>query len=461
MCVGKRRVSRDARYDCDQSGKRGGSAIALRTHALLIPALTCFVCAAQTSTGPLNANGTLTLRQAEQVALKNHPRIGSASLSAQAAGDIVKQARSAYFPVAAGNVTSTLANDGTTLSAGALQTSSLSTRFAAGVSLTQLISDFGRTQDLVRSAKLRYQAAEDNLINQRAQILLVVRYAYFGVLGSDSVLRAARATLESRQLTLRQVTKLAESSLRSTLDFTFAQVLVSEAELAVAQAENAAQSSRANLAAAMGYETVDNFTLQDRDLPCTATDPLPSLISQALRDRPDLNLLRARHDADDQFANAEGKLDAPTITVLAAGGVVPEHDHTIPHDNYEALGVNVNVPIFNGGLFSSRKAEARARAQASGKDVQDLSIQISRDVRTAWLDTNTAFRRLDVTNQLVEQARRAVHLAEARYTAGLGSIVELNQAQVTEISAEIDAASAKYEYLGRRSALDFAVGALH
>jgi outer membrane protein len=174
-----------------------------------------------------------------------------------------------------------------------------------------------------------------------------------------------------------------------------------------------------------------------------------------------LNLLRAKRDANYQFAKAEDKLNAPTVSLLAAGGVVPEHDHTIPHDNYEALGVNVNIPIFNGGLFAGRKAEAKARAQASDKDVQDLSIEISRDVRTAWLDANTAFRRLSVTSQLVDQARKAVHLAEARYNAGLGSIVELNQAQVSEISAEIDAASAKYEYLGRRTALDFAVGALH
>ena len=87
-------------------------------------------------------------------------------------------------------------------------------------------------------------------------------------------------------------------------------------------------------------------------------------------------------------------------------------------------------------------------------------VQIGRDVRTAWYNANNAFRRLSVTSQLVEQARKAVHLSQARYDAGLGSIVELNQAQTSQISAEINAAAAKYDYLSRRTELEFTTGAL-
>ena len=156
------------------------------------------------------------------------------------------------------------------LAAGLLQTSSLNTRFASGVSILQLVTDFGRTGSLVNAAKFRYQAAGDNVLNARAQILLAVRRAYFGVLGSESVQRAAAATLSSRQLTLRQVSALAQSSLRSTLDVTFAEVTVSEAQLAVDQAENNAQASRAALAAALGIESVQNVTLEDPTETCSA-----------------------------------------------------------------------------------------------------------------------------------------------------------------------------------------------
>jgi outer membrane protein len=312
----------------------------------------------------------------------------------------------------------------------------------------------------VNAAKFRYQAANDSVLNTRAQILLAVRNAYFEVLGSDSVLRAAQATLQNRQLTLRQISALAQSDLRSSLDVTFTQVLVSEAQLARDQADTDAQSARANLAAAMGSESVQNFTLQDQAAPAAPNPDVQSLVTAALNARPDLSVLEHSRDADYQIERAEKKLNYPTVSLLAAGGVVPEHDHTIPHDNYEAAGININIPVFNGGLFAARRAEALRNAQAADKDVQDLSIQIAREVRTAWFRADNAYRRLSVTSQLVEQSRRAVHLAQARYDAGLGSIVELNQAQTSEISAEIDAAGAKYDYLSRRTELDFTIGAL-
>jgi outer membrane protein len=381
-------------------------------------------------------------------------------LSADAENRVVSEARSAYYPTAAANITSTAANDASTLAVGAVQTSSLNTRFASGVNLVQLVTDFGRTKSLVNVARLRYRAASDNVINVRAQILLQVRHAYFDVLGSEAVLRAARATLQNRQVTLRQVNALAQSSLRSTLDVTFAQVLVSEAQLAVDQAEDDAQASQAVLAAALGSEAGQTFVLDDEPVPGALEPDLNSLVADALRDRPDLNILQHNRDAAYQFAQAEKKLSYPTVSLLAVGGAIPEHDHTIAKNNYEAAGVNINIPIFNGGLFASRHAEALARAQAADKDIQDLSVQISKDVRIAWFNANNAYRRLAVTSQLVDQARRAMHLAQARYDAGLGSIVELNQAQTSEISAEINAANAKYEYLSRRTELDFEIGAL-
>ncbi len=87
-------------------------------------------------------------------------------------------------------------------------------------------------------------------------------------------------------------------------------------------------------------------------------------------------------------------------------------------------------------------------------------MRIARDVRIAWFETNNAYQRLDVTSRLVQQTRRALRLAQARYENGLGSIVELNEAQLSETSAEITAAGAKYEYLSRRAALDYSTGAI-
>jgi outer membrane protein len=87
-------------------------------------------------------------------------------------------------------------------------------------------------------------------------------------------------------------------------------------------------------------------------------------------------------------------------------------------------------------------------------------VGVARDVRVAWLNANDAFERLDVMDRLVAEAKEALRLAQARYDASLGSIVELSQAQLNQTTAEIGAAAARYTYLSRRAALDYAMGAL-
>lgn len=400
----------------------------------------------------------LTLEQAEEIALKNHPLIGSATYLAQAAGQVVAETKSQYFPVVVSNTTGALANTGTVLSAGALTTSSLSNRLASGITIVQLVTDFGRTNSLTRAARLRVEAQNQNIISVRAQTILAVRSAYYGVLASDAVLKVANAALASRQLLLRQITALSQSALRSTLDVSFAQVLVSQAQLAVYEAENNSDKARADLASTMGLLQSQHFNVVEQNLPSALGSELQPFITEALARRPDLLARERDRDAADQFAQAEKRLSDPTLNFAAAAGAIPAGDHTLPHDNYEAAGLILSIPIFNGGLFAARREEALARANAAGKDVQNYSLQVTREVQSAWYDANTAFRRLDVTTRLVGETTESVRLAQARYDAGLGGIVELNQAELTLIQAQIDEAGAKYDYLNRRTMLDYSIG---
>jgi outer membrane protein len=401
----------------------------------------------------------LTLAEAEDAAIRNHPRLSSASLSADAARSVIAEARSSLFPTLTSNFTSVAAEHSSTLAVGAVQTSSLYSRVAAGVGISQLITDFGRTLSLVDSARLRAAAADKNVAATRAGIHLNVDQAYYQALGANSVLRVAQAVVDNRRLTLRQVQALAQSSLKSTLDVSFAEVAVSDAELALVRAENDFQAASAHLSSAMGFQRSESFELVDEPLPSALGSDPELYVSDALHQRPDLAALQLARDAAGRFADAEGALNRPTISAVGVAGALPETDPRLKQ-TYSAAGINVSVPILNGHLFSARHTEAELRAQAVGKDVADLTIQISDQVRTAWLEANTAFRRLDVTARLVAEAEQALRLARTRYDIGLGSIVELNQAQLSELSARIAAASAKYEYLSRRAALEFVTGAI-
>ena len=401
----------------------------------------------------------LTLAQAKEYALRNNPRIHSADSTTEAAGSVVKEVRSARLPTVTGIATGVEAQKSTILAAGTLQTSSLYSRFASGIALNQPITDFGRTSSLTQSADLRRQAQGNTGQAVREQILLQVEQAYFQALGGNAALRAAQAAVNNRDITLRQIRALQQSAMRSTLDVSFAEVALSQAQLDVYQTENIAAEAQANLAAALGLDHADTFTLCDVAMP-TALEATPDpRIQTALQLRPDLRALSLTRDAAHSFADAEARLKMPTVSLMGAAGAIPAGDPRLP-ESYSAAGVNVNIPILNGGLFSARRAEAEQRAAAADSDVRALAVQISREVRVAWLEANTAARRLDVTARLLAQSNEALRLARTRYDAGLGSIVELSQAQLNQTSAEIQNATARYDYLSSRAALDYATGEL-
>jgi len=401
----------------------------------------------------------LSLAEAQQTALRNHPQIASATFEAQASGFAIREARSAYYPTLAGNITGVGTEHGSVLSAGAVTTSSIYSRGATGIVANQLVTDFGRTGSLVETAKLRSAARNENVIDTRAQALVEVQQAYYQALAAQAIRKVAQATLDLRRLTLRQVTALADSALRSKLDVSFAEVTVSQAQLDLIHAENDARASHARLSAAMGYERDQSFTLADEALPSPLSQDVDGLIAAAMHDRPDLGTVRLNRDSLHSYAEAEKKLRNPTVNAAAVAGVAPVRDERLP-ESYSAAGINVNIPVLNGGLFKARREEAESHASAADKDVQALAVRIARDVEVAWLDANDAYQRLDVTARMVAEANEALRLAQARYENALGSIVELNQAQVNQTAAEIAAASAKYEYLSRRADLNYAIGAL-
>jgi outer membrane protein len=411
---------------------------------------------------PAPAMGSeLSLAQAEAMAVTNQPRILAARLRAQAAAQRVRQAHAGLLPNANFNATGVrVADTDTATAAGALTTSSLSDRFAYGANIVQLVTDFGRTSALIASSRASEQAQQDEATLTIADIRLGVREAYFEVLGAEAVLRAAREAEQNRELISRQVGALAQSQLRSTLDVNFAGVLESQAELAVVRAQSTVEQQRAHLATAMGLDNPVTATLSDVALP-TQLPPDPSaLLPEADTQRADLNAAQNRARSASEYAKAEKRLSYPTLNALGAAGAIPFHDHTL-HDNYAAAGFNLQVPVFNGGLFAARRNEAALEATARTRDAQAVRLEVNEQVRDDWYKANEAFRSLDVSARLVVQSREALRLAQARYDAGLGSIVELNEAQLNETSAEIQSADAIYTYLARRTELDYATGLLN
>ncbi|MBI3401305.1 MAG: TolC family protein [Acidobacteria bacterium] len=402
---------------------------------------------------------TLTLKQAEEAALQHHPQIQQQQASAKAAAEVVREAKSSYYPTVFGSVTGAEAQNASRIAAGGLNNPVIYDRFATGVTVGQLITDFGRTHALADSASLSAQAQDSTVTSRRADVLVRVDRAYFNVLRAQAVQRVAHDTVSTRQVVVDQVTALAASNLKSGLDVSFANVNLSEARLLLVQAQNDLKSADADLAAAMGSATDQEYSLAEEPQPPPPPQDEAALIAAAMRDRPEVAAARFSSEAVARFADAEGGLSLPSISAVGVFGAIPYRQDTL-NDRYAAVGVNLNVPVFNGSLYPARHAEAMFRAEAERQRLLDIQNQISRDVRVAWLDARSTFERLALTDQLLEQATQALDLAQARYNLGLSSIVELTQGQLSKTQAEIAQASARFEYQTRTAVLKYQTGAL-
>jgi outer membrane protein len=399
-----------------------------------------------TSSVAPGASTTLSLKQAEALALRNNPQISVARLTSLAAQQVTREVRSNLWPTAAVTLTGVDSQENSRVTAGGLNNPIIYPRAAAGVAVNQLITDFGRTKNLVESANFSAKAESENAAATKEQILLAVDQAFYSALQAHAVVTVAQQTVNARQSVSDQVQALFSSKLRSKLDLSFANVNLEQAKLLVLDAQNSENASLATLSSILGYSDAQNYQLvEDPTEMAAPPGNADDLIRDALSLRPEILALHFQVEADQKFQTAERDLSLPTIQAQGVVGDTPVRD-PILSNWYGAVGVNIGIPVFNGFLYSARSREARLRTQAEKERLADLRNRISRDVRTSWLNANTAYHRLNVTEELFKQASTALDLAQTRYSLGLSSIVELSQAQLQQTQAQIGNAQADFDY---------------
>jgi outer membrane protein len=382
------------------------------------------------------------------MAIAHNPNISVARLLALAQAQVTREVRSGELPTATGSLTAVGAHENSRITAGLINNPSIYDRAAGGLTVTQLITDFGRTHNLVRSAQSNAKAQLEDERATELDITLTVDQAFYQALTSQAVLKVAEGTVNQRLATADQVGALAKQKLRSSLDLSFANVQLSQAKLLLLDAQNSAADAMASLNTVLGSEQDVQYALVDETT--ASPDPAPqdaeALLQTALSARPDLAALNDNYTAARQFSTAERELWMPTVSALAAAGATPVRADQIQSSWYGAAGANINIPVFNGFLFNARAQEAKLRANAAGEQVRNLRDVIARDLRTAVLNAQNAFQRIGVTQEMLNESNMALDLSQARYKIGLSGIVELTQAQLAQTQAQIAYTNGRYSY---------------
>jgi len=424
----------------------------------------------------------LDLQTAESLALRHAPAIAREYFRTQAAKEVVKQVRAGLFPQVMGSVAAVGTGDdissvfggspitnvnpvsrpvSTRIGAiGGLNDPTVLSRESNGINATQLITDFGRTANLVAASNFSALSQAQQIDLVRDQVLLLVDEAYFHALEAQALSQVAKETVSTRQVILDQISALAQAQLRSDLDASFARVNLEQANLLLLDAETRLQSAFADLSAALGHQQPHKFVLAEASIPDVRDQTLSGLLSQAFETRPDLIALRDDINAASKTATAEQRARLPKVNLLGSVGRTPMGDPEV-RETYAAAGFDVELPLMTGGRLSARAREMQLRVEVARKALQDLEDEVTREVNIGWLTAAQSKNRIPVTESLLNAASQAFDLAKSRYERGAASFVELSQADLARTQAALDEATARYEYEISKAVLQFDVGSLH
>ena len=418
-----------------------------------------FAGAATAAPSPLAA--TLTLAQAQDIALRNHPLIHSAASALDAAEAAIRIARAPLYPQIALTATQTIANNGSRIaSVDGLTDPTVIERGSAGIVASQLVSDFGKTASEEAASRSEAEAARSQARLTQAQIILNVTQAYYAALDTAGLAEVARETLSQRRILLDQVAALARSKLKSSLDVSIAGGDLDEARQFLNDATAQHENALAALSEALGDPDFHAYApLPPASVPRVSGD-LDQYIDAAVASNPALRERAAQEEAARSRAEAAQRAFYPEIRALAYAGGTPETGAgaKLP-STYAVGGVVLRVPLYSGGALSAAVRRADAEADAEGYRLEEQRNRLRRDVHAAFDDLRSSYDNIAVTRSILDNAERALRLTRASYQIGASSIVDLSAAQLRRTQAAIANTDATYHYLLRRAAFDYLLGA--
>ncbi len=328
----------------------------------------------------------------------------------------------------------------------------------AGVTATQLIYDFGRTRSLRDAARATGESAAQGERTAMLQLDANVRFAYFVAGAQKALLAVARETLANQTKHLEQIQAFVEVGTRPEIDLAQVRTDVANSRLAVLRAETGYAKGKAQIQRAIGDGGGPDFDVTDDLLgPLDAEDaPLPILVAEAEKARPELAALAAQLRAQEATIRAAEGEYGPS---LSAGMGLNESGHKLDALAWNwSAGLTLSWSIFQGGVTKARIREARASLEGQKAQLAVLVKEITLDLATARIAVQGARDALALADEVVVQAKERLRLAEGRYAAGAGNIIELGDAQIVVRNAEVERAQSDYDLATARAQLLLALG---
>lgn len=379
-----------------------------------------------------------TLAECVAMAIAQHPSLRVAAADVEAGRQRVRQARSTYLP----QVDASFGASRQKSTVGGESASTVNF-YNSGLSFTQILFDFGQVLDAIQSARATEASLRAQETTQRETVVLRVKEAYLNVLAARRLLDVANETVRQNRQHLELAQSRFEVGLAAKFDVTQAQVQLANAELNQLTANHAVSIARETLRNALGLSAPLDFELVDTlDLHEVTVEETEALAT-AYERRPELQSIRAQEQAADAEIAGLEKRYLPNVT---GNGAYRWAGNDYPLEDNWTIGASVNLSLFSGGMTTAQIGERNARLAGLRATEEGLRQDIALEVRQATLKLQQAAASIRVAEKALHQARENLELAEGRYAAGVGNMIELTDAQASHTTAEANHVRSLYSY---------------
>ena len=330
--------------------------------------------------------------------------------------------------------------------------------FTVGGTVTQLIWDWGTTYNRTRSADRLVDSfvALEKVASQG--VVVDVRRSYFTARAQKALVGVARESLSNVEKHLVQIEGFVNVGTRPEIDLAQARTDVASNRLLLINAENAYSVARAQLGRAIGLPDEGEFDVADDELPPVEGEELPteSLVTRAIAGRPELVSFEKQRQSYELLAKGFRGNYGPSLSASASASETGTDIADL--GPAWSVGLNLTWPLFQGGLTHGQVREAEANADVVRAQADSEKVQIRVDVQQAQLGIRAAKASQTAAGEVLFNSRERLRLAEGRYASGVGSVIELGDAQLAVTQAAAQVVQAQFQLSSARADLLAALG---
>jgi outer membrane protein len=405
------------------------------------------------ATAPAQSGGTtpsfLTQDQAIALALEHHPSLRNAGANLRVSEALVRQALSAYFPLISASGSGSHIEGAFVFNPSIPARDQMYNSYSLGIQGQLTMFDFGKTANRVGAGNRTVEAAEFDVRAARDQVVTNVQIAYFGYMQARRVDRVNQEAVAQAAEHLAQAKAFYSVGRRPQFDVTKAEVDLANANVALIRGRNQLQLARIQLENAMGVHPAEDFRIEDQFVISPVAVSLDSVKAVAMERRPEVLGGRARLRANEALVSAAWSQHLPT---LSATGSYTWSGFSTPIVLLPQLfgrwsaGLSLTFPIFQGFSLDAQVEQAKANVDGAKASLDLLIENVLLEVEQNFYALGEASERIGAAVRLVEQAEQNLNLAQRQYAAGVGTPLDVADAQLSRSNALITQIQAEYDY---------------